>query len=77
MLIINVIPWKPKKNIFTVRVYDFFERSDISRDFSKQSAKCHSTRDRSQAKHETCAHIQRQPAELLRLPHRQALQRKS
>ena len=37
MLIINVIPWKPKKkkkkNIFTVRVYDFFERSDISRDF--------------------------------------------
>lgn len=77
MLIINVIPWKPKKNIFTVRVYDFFERSDISRDFSKQSAKRYSTRDRSQAKHETCAHIQRQPAELLRLPHRQALQRKS
>lgn len=36
MLIINVIPWKTKKNIFTVRVYDFFERSDISRDFSKQ-----------------------------------------
>lgn len=29
MLIINVIPWKPKKNIFTLRVYDFFERSDI------------------------------------------------
>ena len=56
MLIINVIPWKPK-NIFTVRVYDFFERSDIFRDFSKQSAKRYSSYHCRDSQHDTCAHI--------------------